>query len=251
MKVAIGFYGITRSLKYTIGSINKNIFDVLASNNIDYDVFVHCYRLSSYKNVRTRENTKDIDNEEYKLLNPTYSKQDIQDDIKAQLDLLSYRKHPDPWGTGYNSVDNFILGKYSKYKVCAMIGEHIDEYDYILYMRPDCMYLDKLDIQFFDLCDDKTIVIPNTYCFGKYKINDRFAITNKATYKIYGEIFTHLLDMSKNHKLHSETIIGIILCVYNKLNIHRVKFNFSRCRCNGKLVDTFNNAKQKNVRGKK
>ena len=26
MKVAIGFFGITRSLKYTIKSINKNIF---------------------------------------------------------------------------------------------------------------------------------------------------------------------------------------------------------------------------------
>ena len=50
MKIAIGFYGITRSLKYTIGSINKKFL----------------ISLKSYINVRTGENILDstkIDNE--------------------------------------------------------------------------------------------------------------------------------------------------------------------------------------------
>ena len=43
MKIAIGFFGITRSLKYTINSINSNIFHVLELNNIDYDVYIQFY----------------------------------------------------------------------------------------------------------------------------------------------------------------------------------------------------------------
>lgn len=243
MKIAVGFFGITRSLKYTIDSINQNVFDVLKSNNIEYDVFVHCYFLSNYKNIRTGEHIEDIskiDNEEYKLLNPKYAKQDNQDETKQQLNLLSYRSHKDPWNTNYNSVDNFILASYSKYIVTNMIEDCIEDYDYILFMRPDCMYLDKLNIQFLNLSDNNSIVIPNTYCFGKYNINDRFAITNRKTYKIYGEVFTQLLEMSKTQSLHSETIIGIILIVYNKLKIHKVKFNFSRVRIDGRIVDKFN-----------
>ena len=60
-----------------------------------------------------------------------------------------------------------------------MIETNIDEYDYILFMRPDCLYIDKLDIEYFKLVNDKSIVTPNYQRFGRYKINDRFAITNK------------------------------------------------------------------------
>jgi len=55
MKVAIGFFGITRSLKYSIESINKNIFDVFKENNIEYDIFIHTYFLKSYDNKRANE----------------------------------------------------------------------------------------------------------------------------------------------------------------------------------------------------
>ena len=37
MKIAILFWGLTRSLKYTIKSIKINVFNVLQENNIDYD----------------------------------------------------------------------------------------------------------------------------------------------------------------------------------------------------------------------
>ena len=91
MKIAIGFFGITRSLKYTIKSINNNIFDILKSNNIDYDTYIHSYILSSYSNIRSRESIEDgttVDNEEYKLLNPQYFIQDKQDEIKKKTKLI-------------------------------------------------------------------------------------------------------------------------------------------------------------------
>lgn len=50
-KLAIGFYGIIRSLNYTIDSIEKNIFNILKENNFNYDLFVHTYNLDEYKNT--------------------------------------------------------------------------------------------------------------------------------------------------------------------------------------------------------
>ena len=74
MKIAIGFFGITRSLKYNINSIKQNIFNVFGENNIEYDIFMHTYFLKSYENKRAGEKTNKIDNEEYKLLSPKYLK---------------------------------------------------------------------------------------------------------------------------------------------------------------------------------
>ena len=75
-KVALAFWGITRSLKYTIKSIKKYVFDELRSANIEYDVFVHTYKIDNYVNKRAHENkgTK-INHNEYKLLNPIIIKE--------------------------------------------------------------------------------------------------------------------------------------------------------------------------------
>jgi len=242
MKIAIGFFGITRSLKYTIKSIEENIFNILISNNIEYDIYVHTYFLSSYKNIRTKEeikNLSEINNEEYKLLKPTYYKQDIQKEIKKKINLSLYYTQKDPWNTGYDSVNNFILGSYSKKEVTNMIEKNSKEYDYIFFMRPDCMYTQPLNIEYLKLVTDNSIVIPNFHLFGIYKINDRFAITNKKTYKKYGEVFDRLLEFSKKQPLHSETLIGYILIEIHKIKCHKVLFNFSRVRCNGFIQDTF------------
>jgi len=234
MKVAIGFYGITRSLKYTIQSIHENIFNILKLHNINYDIYIHTYYLSNYKNIRTTEriNDSDIDNKEYKLLNADYVEIDNQEIIKSQLDLLSYRTHEDPWNTGYNSVDNYILGQYSKIRLTKMIEKNESNYDYIIFMRPDCLYLNKLPIKSLELVKDNSIIIPDFHLHGKIPFNDRFCICNAKTYKIYGEVFNSLLDISKNQPLHSETIIGEIIDNH-KINIIRIPFIFSRVRFNG------------------
>ena len=242
MKIAIGFFGITRSLKYTIKSINERIFNVLKTNNIEYDIYIHTYHLTNYKNIRTREVIKDcdVDNDEYKLLNANYIEIDDQEEIETRINLLLYRTHKDPWNTNYNSVDNFILAQYSKLRLTKMIEKNNTYYDYVLFMRPDCRYLDNLPIQYLHLINNNSIIIPNFHLYGVIPFNDRFCISNMKTYKIYGEVFNLLLNISKKKPLHSETIIGEIMN-NNKLNIIRVPFNFTRVRFNGVCVDKFCN----------
>jgi hypothetical protein len=240
MKIAIGFFGITRSLQHTIQSIETNIFDVLKKNAVDFDIFLHTYNLANYKNVRTGEVVKDedVDNEEYKLLNANFIRIDNQENIKTKLHLSRYRSQKDPWNTKYNSVDNFILGQYSKFILTQMITSKHFSYDFIIFMRPDCLYLDKFPINVLKHKNKNTIVIPNFHLFGPYKFNDRFCIATQRSYKIYGGVFARLLDISKKQPLHSETIIGQIM-KNHQTNIIRTKFNFSRVRFNGKCCDAF------------
>ena len=87
MKVAIGFFGLTRSLRYTIYSITTNIYNVFKANNIEYDVFIHTYSLSSYSNIRNKEIITDKEeiarlNNEYKLLKADYVDIHEQDEVK-------------------------------------------------------------------------------------------------------------------------------------------------------------------------
>ena len=140
MIVAICFFGITRSLKYTINSIEEHIINVLNNNNIEFKTFMHTYQINStYINKRTKEKCENVDNTEYKLLNPNYIKIDDQDTIKKNLNLKHYRTHPDPWDTGYSSVNNYILGQYSKLQVTKLLTESEQVFDYVLYVRPDCL----------------------------------------------------------------------------------------------------------------
>ena len=73
-KIAIIFYGLTRSLNKTINSIHENIFNVLKENLIEYDIFIHTYKINGeYKNDWSHENTANYINEDIdKLLKPKY-----------------------------------------------------------------------------------------------------------------------------------------------------------------------------------
>ena len=71
MKIALAFWGLTRSLKYTIESINEKILNILKKHNIEYKIFMHTWTVNSvYNNTRSKEANIKLDNEEYKLLSP-------------------------------------------------------------------------------------------------------------------------------------------------------------------------------------
>ena len=236
MKIAFAFFGITRSLQYTIDSIQKNIFAVLKGAGVEYDIFMHTYRLSSYKNSRTGEKLDTINNEEYKLLEPNYLEIHDQDELKRAIQITNYRSKPDPWGTNYNSVDNFILGQFSKSRLTTMIRNSKNEYDYVIFIRPDCRYTQPLDLNFLRQANDTTICIPNFHTFGPHKFNDRFCIATMRTYSTYGGVFDNLLQISKKHSLHSETVLGNFIHG-NKIKITRIPFLFQRIRCDGSTPD--------------
>jgi hypothetical protein len=231
MRIALGFWGITRSLTHTIPSIQEKILTPLRLQNVELTIFMHTFSVNSkYNNTRTNELNIQLNNNEYHLLNPDYIKIDDQDDVKSKINIENYRSQPDPWNTNYNSVDNFICAMYSKNELVKMIQESNEEFDYIIFLRPDVRYLHPLNLKYLNHVTDNKICIPHFCMF--YNFNDRFAITNMNSYKIYGTLFNELLEYSKTNQLHSEKYQSHLLH-QKKIKFILIPFYFNRVRFNG------------------
>lgn len=306
MKLALLFWGLTRSLKYTIKSINKNILNIFKEKNIDFDIFLHTYKSNEiYNNYRTKEKDILLNFDEYKLLNPTYFIFDDLEKIKKNLNLELYRSHKDPWNSNYNSVDNFILSLYSKKRVINLLNSKItkiniyekkinknlkeidnyelkiknmdnqnddniikekinqlkikiemlkknneeltnesnniqecNHYDYVLFLRPDVKYKNKINLEWLKLIKNDHILIPNFCIFNDF--NDRFFASTIENAMIYGNLFDELLKYSKIKELHSETFHYELIIKKYKIKANLINFYFNRVRANGKeLINDF------------
>lgn len=233
-KVALCFFGLCRSTNYTIDSINKYIFDPLKQMNFKYDIYLHTYITHKpYNNPRAREYNLMLNNDLYKLLNPNVYKIDDQDEIKKTIDFNKYRTKGDPWSNGYNTLNNYILQLYSLNQVTKLWSKYGKKYDYVIYLRPDVLFLQPLVKNYFDLVDNNNIILPN---FHEYPINDRFAIGTPNIMKTYGRRCKTAYRYSLLYKLHAEEYLNYIL-VKNSINIIKINFKFLRIRANGKNQD--------------
>jgi hypothetical protein len=233
MKVALAFWGLTRSLKYTIDSINNKIINKFKEHGIQYKIFMHTWIVNSvYNNSRSKEHGVVLDNTEYSLLNPDYIELQDQDDFKQKINFNAFRTHKDPWNTNYETVNNFICAMFSKSRCTQLIDKSNENFDYIIYLRPDVLYLNDFDVNFFKKVNSNTICIPNFALHNNF--NDRFCIVNMKTYKLYGHIFKKLFEYSKHCSLHSETV-HYKLMIKNKIKIEKINFIFKRVRADGRI----------------
>jgi len=234
MKIAVCFWGLTRSLKYTINSLHENIFDVFKKNNIEYKIFMHTYNVyGKYNNKRSLEHNITLDNNEYKLLEPDYISIDNQEEIKSNINFLKYRTHKDPWDSQYQTHDNFILAMYSKKCLLKLFQDNDDgTYTHFLMIRSDVRYLNNFDIRWLSDIKNNEIYVP-IFHFKPFNFNDRMALTNdKRVFTIYNNIYDIMLEYSKKKPLHSETINKVNMD-NNNINVIPIKFFFNRVRANG------------------
>lgn len=62
---------MTRSLQYTISSIQKNVFDKLEEAGFEYHVYLHTYNLDRLESTRSGTSSA-LNKTEWKLLNPDF-----------------------------------------------------------------------------------------------------------------------------------------------------------------------------------
>jgi hypothetical protein len=72
MRVAICFFGLTRSLTWTVDSIRNHLLEPLTENGVSFDLFLHTYRLNTLENPRAHEKAKKYTHlNDYQLLGLT------------------------------------------------------------------------------------------------------------------------------------------------------------------------------------
>lgn len=232
MKVALCFWGLTRSLKHTIHSIKEHVLQPLQQSEIEYTIFMHTYTMSTkYHNPRTGEVNMNLDFDEYKLLNPDYIQIDDQDEIKSKMQIEKYHSLPDPWESNYICLDNFVCAMYSKKQLGIMVKNSNETFDYIVYLRPDVRYLNSIDIRYFNNTHKNRICTPNFHLFPQ--LNDRLAILKPCNLKEYSEMFNEMYEYSRVFPLHSERFQYNIITRRFRWNIVYIPFHFNRVRING------------------
>jgi hypothetical protein len=209
-KVAILFFGLTRSLKDIYSSLEENLFTVLKNNNFDYDNFVHTYSLPNpYTDPITKNTTYDYDNESYKILNPKHYIIEEQIAVAKKLNIGQYFTHVSNWEgcaptyrKGCYFIRNMVLALYSKKRLVDLFSQYKNDYDYVIITRPDQAFNNKFNVNSFLLLNDSNIIIPKEHSYTG--INDRICIAKPNNAIIYGNAFGPLLAYSKKKAIVSE-----------------------------------------------
>jgi len=240
-KVALLFWGLTRGLKYIVDSINKMIIEPLKEAGYKPVIYMHTFYFNGkYNNDRHGIKNFTLDFEEYKLLKPDYLIIENQDEVKERIDLKSYRKNKDHFNNNYQSNDNYILSLYSQGKVTNLLLQNRENIDYVIYLRPDVLYLKKFNVNWLDLLEDNTMLLPNWKTYKnivKYSENDRFCCCKASDAKKYGDILDYLRPYSLYRSIIAESFLGFLLNQYFKVKIIRIGFRFRRVLPNGELFD--------------
>jgi hypothetical protein len=235
-KVAILFFGLTRSLTKIYDNLKTNIFDVLTNNDFEYDIFIHTYVLSNpYINPWSGENVYNYDNNAYKILNPKYYILENQDATEKKLNIPRYYAKLGNWNGAANDtkmkcylVRNMVLALHSKKCVTNLFSKYQHEYDYAIITRPDQLLNTPLNINSFKILDDNNIIIPQEYSYSG--INDRFCISKPKNAIIYGLALNKLLHYSEKKSIISELYLKDYLTFYKiKILFSPLKASLVRC----------------------
>lgn len=233
--VALVFWGLTRSLSWTVGSIEQHIFAPLVDHGIRYHSYIHTYTLMGpYSNPRSHEADYTLNFTEYVLLNPTAWKIEAMEDVDRHLHLEKYMRWTDPWANNYSSVKNHVRALYSLMQATLLVVNAPVAYDAVVALRPDVFYLNDLNIPELLSIKPRTLYIPDFHLIAG--VNDRFAFGSPGAMKVYGTRYLHAELYVTRKGLHSENFLRHVLDA-NGIATEQVHFRFRRMRATKRLWD--------------
>lgn len=234
LNIAVCFFGLTRSLKYTIDSIEENIMNVLSENNIKCTKYIHTYDLEILTNRRSGENKCHLDLDEYKLLNCDHISITNQQDFLKSINFNIYKKGGDPWKDNFVSLRNLLCQLNSLMTVTRLWEKNNenDKYDLVLYIRPDLLYnklcIDDIMMSF----NEKCLLTPSFHLMGGF--NDRIAMGPPNLILPYGLRFQYAEEYVNNkNALHAERFLKNTITKYEIKHKPVWKLIGKRVRANG------------------
>lgn len=207
-KIVIAFYGITRSLTYTIRSIRENIFKPLEGLG-ELTVLAHFYDQDRAVNSRSREDGAIIQHE-YDLLKADCLMLEKPGLCLPSMHFDLIKSAPDPFKDNYQSLRNLCHQLNSLSKVTRMAQE-LDP-DFVFFVRPDLLYHDTFEHEAKRFVADRQFNVMTPAWHRWTWVNDRFAFTDKSAYMAYGDR-AKLIEkfIQVNGHLHSESLLKFAL----------------------------------------
>lgn len=235
MHIAICVWGIVRSLRFTLESIEHYCLNPIINAGHTYEIYMHTYKFSGvYANKRNGEHGLRLNFSEWKMLNPDHIYVEDQDLFDATTNYSEYHTQGDPWHNEYKSSINHIRALNSLHYLASEVEKdsQFKHFDGIVFLRPDVTYLNELPVYLLEHIPN-TLFMPDFHrsCKGG-EYNDRMAMGDLKSGLAYGKRFEAALEYSRHAQLHSEKFTYNHLHA-NNVTVKEIPFRFRRTRANG------------------
>lgn len=229
LRIAVLFFGITRSLRFTLPSIEANVLAPVRLAG-QTRIFAHFFDQSRIDNPRTGE-ALEVDPVEYRLLAPDGVELEPPEACLAGWDYDRIAAAGDTWHDGHKSVRNLVHQLHSLNRVTALATPWSP--DLWVYVRPDLRYHDSLApiLARAAAGPDETVWVPLWLWRGG--LNDRFAVIRGArAAQAYGTRATRMHDFcaATGGPLHAERLLRFALA---DTPVRRIATRATRIRANG------------------
>ena len=205
LRVAVCYWGLTRSTRYVYKTHQRRVFDIFTSNGIAFDVFMHTWSANAtfywYNEFPVLP-----DKDEWKLLRPTHFARDDQAEFLGALNFSDYFYKKDwdakPMEHEWHPqlLRNHICALESLRRVTVM-AKAAARHDLVLFIRPDTRIDTSIDVQWLrDLehantrngGNESVIILPNHGQYDGY--NDQFAVVHWKDCESYGARIERLAE---------------------------------------------------------
>lgn len=232
LRIAVAFFGITRALGVTIGSIRENIVAPARSVTPEVRLFGHLYAQDRIDNPRSHE-AGQLDPEEYRLLELDEIEREAPGLCLAEHDFEGLKAFDDPWKDGFVSVRNLVHQLHSLRRVTLMALAWNP--DVVIFARPDLYYHGPVTPWLNALAEtrDDCAMVPDWSNWDGF--NDRFAIVRGAgAIRAYGTRIDRLIEYCRRGKRpHAEKFLKFALA---EISVQEIPLHGSRVRSNGMVV---------------
>jgi hypothetical protein len=236
-KIAICYWGLTRSLSKIYKSHIDNIYNALREYGYDYDTYMHTWYSSTNSYYVWEKKDKNGSIDDYKYINPTYYMTEDQDIFLNNINFSDYfdEQHYNKYGADRFQnpewypylIRNAICGAQSQKRVTQMVVDTGIKYDYVMYVRPDTIIKNKIP-NIFNIIKDGTLVVPEMNSFNG--INDQFAILSFNDFTKYGNRFDEIILFRKTiRKCYAEHLVKLIFDKYFK-TLLKININYELVR---------------------
>ncbi len=238
MRIFLGFFGITRSLKYTIHSIRGQVFAPLADSGVVATRYGHFHLPVTIFNSRSGELGLPSDPTEANLLELEHCQIDAQDPELIAETLEVTLGYPDCYNDDYASARNICFQLRSLNCLWDMMQAVVTEQDCVVFLRPDLLYLDRIDVPQIIASmarEGADLAVPAWQGWGG--LNDRFAVATARGARIYATRVVWLAAAAAAaNGVHAETLLHFATIV-EQVHVAQLQARAVRIRANGRAAE--------------
>ncbi|CAH0287771.1 hypothetical protein [Roseomonas sp. CECT 9278] len=210
--VAIVFFGMARSTRWTIDSIRRRVYLPNDRPGLSITRFASLNIVDRIDNRRSGENGVELPKCDQFLLDcDAYLNVSQRDDDIADL-LERARQRRDVYKDDWRSIRNLLHQLLSLKRAWQHIRMlHGTSFDHFVFLRPDLQYLDPIDITeaISRFTQPNSIAIP---AWQSYEgLNDRFAIADAVAARAYANRIDRVVALCRQRALHSETLLRFVM----------------------------------------